>query len=249
MNNREVEPGDPPDVVITGCSRSGTKFMSQLLTNLGVVCGHERVFKIHPIAWGYSLEALFARHPDAEGDASFLAAPFVDELPDKCVVLHQIRDPIEVIRSHMGIGFFADPYVPSMYLAENHPDFVAVVRRFSPEIFLEPDELARCMRYWVSWNQLVQRAELNPRRKYLRYRVEALDAVLLKRVMRFFDMEVEDRELRRALQSVSTKTNSRVREESVSWERIPWSHTKSDLSRLAAQYGYPTLGGPIEQPR
>src|SRR5688572_3312018 len=165
--------------VVAGCSRSGTTYMAKLMSALGFPCGHERIFNIWRICrigdFSEPMVAFF--EPDSkQGDASFLSIPYLGELPDKTVVLHQIRNPLEVIRSHMGIRFFADPYQPSMYLAKEHLQILNFLRTHRPEILEAETEVGRCMRYWYHWNKMAELAEHFPSLRYIRYRVEDVDA-------------------------------------------------------------------------
>ena len=227
--------------IVTGCSRSGTTYMSALLSELGLACGHERVFNIFPVMElkpPFDFATLFG---DKDGDSSFLAAPYVNELPAGSVVLHQIRHPVHVIRSHMGIRYFAPDYQPSIYLADNHPDFLDVIRRHCPQIFVDADELRRTMRYWILWNKMVQEASTALHVRYLRYRVEELDLPLLLRILELLRVDVPEETVTQALAMVSQSTNARLRDDAVSWEALPDGRLKSAIAQLAASYGYDDL--------
>ena len=183
--------------VVTGCARSGTGYTARLLTDLGVPCDHEALFTPYTERFdGFS---------GTRGDSSWLAVPFIDQLPAGTVVLHQVRHPKAVVSSLLGIRFFADDRTPvardwrsRWQVARAHglreiaarfataegrsrarrrrSDFVAFVRRHCPEVFAEADEAARAARYWVAWNLAAARAADRPDLVYLRYRVEDLDA-------------------------------------------------------------------------
>lgn len=66
-----------PRVVITGCARSGTKYMSRVLKRHGLDVEHERVGSDGTVDWKW--------------------APLVD--PAGVMVLHQVRHPLKVIAS------------------------------------------------------------------------------------------------------------------------------------------------------
>lgn len=224
--------------IVTGCSRSGTNYMSSLLSALGLACGHERVFNIFPVIQlrpPFDFMALFA---DKDGDSSFLAVPYVKALPPGSLVLHQVRHPVHVIRSHMGIRYLAPDYQPSMYLADNHPDFLDVIRRHCPEIFADEDELRRTMRYWVLWNKMAQEASAAPNVRYLRYRVEGLDLPLLERILELLRVDISEETVAQVLATISRSTNARLRDDAVSWGSLPEGRLKSDIAQLAADYGY-----------
>lgn len=226
--------------VVTGCSRSGTTYMARLLSAVGYECGHERVFNIFRVrdADDEAGVRLALAEPKRPGDSSFLAAPFLQQLPRGALVLHQLREPLEVIRSHMGIRFFADPHRPSMYLADNHEDFLDVIRRHCPSVLRQPSEIERCMDFWVRWNRLAQRAEGLPSVRYLRYRLEDVDARLLQTIVARLGGELDDRAAERALAGVSRSTNSRPRDDAVCWQRLPSGPLKDAVRELGVAYGY-----------
>lgn len=220
-----------PFVVVTGCSRSGTGYTSRLLTALGVDVGHERVFNIHRVIDGWRPDLL--DEADADGDSSFLAAPFVDRLPPGTVVLHQLRHPVAVVRSHLGIRFFREPVTPSIWLADEHEDFLTVVTRYAPRVGSSADELVRAVRYWVAWNRLVERVADDC--VYLRYRVEDLDLDLLARIASLLGRRHDTRSLTRALRSVPRRVNHRRRDTRVRASQV-WSFR--ELRETARRYGY-----------
>ena len=224
--------------IVTGCSRSGTGYISELLSAIGFECGHERIFNIHRVLDLEKLSDNFVDFPKKHGDSSHLAVPFLKDLPNGTVVLHQVRHPVPVIRSHMGIRYFANPYQPSMYLADNHPDFLKFIARHCPDVFEDGDELKRCMRYWVLWNRLAQRAEQIDGLRYLRYKVESISRPLIRQIFTLLGSECNNDIIDNALSSVSRSTNTRLRDFSVSWETIPEGNTKETVKQLAIEYGY-----------
>lgn len=223
--------------VVTGCSRSGTGYAARLFSELGIPCGHEALFNVHRLRPGGS-----APPPDYSrwaGEASFLAAPFLEALPRETLVLHQLRNPLDVVRSHMGIRFFADRREPSIHLAENHADFLHVIRRSAPDVFLERDECTRCAVYWVRWNQIVERSARRARLDYVRYRLEDLDAPLLETLLARMGAEVTRDRIEDVLSRVPHDVNHRSRDESVTFDRVRTGSSRKALCALARRYGYP----------
>jgi hypothetical protein len=233
-----------PKFVVIGCSRSGTKYMATLLSAVGYAVRHEQVFNPWPCRPNGPTDH-FAGFPDVDGDSSFMAVPFLEDLPSATVVLHQLRDPIVVIRSHLGIRFFADHYQPSEYLAWHHPHYLRLIQQHCPRIFAAPDELTRCIRYWVMWNRMAQRAQQINGLRYLRYRVEALDQRLLRMIITLLGGDHPDEVLDAALASVPRSTNTRLRDESISWDTLPEGDDKDALKDLASAYGYPVPAGAL----
>lgn len=222
--------------LITGCSRSGTQYAARLWSALGVPCGHESLFNIFSLRPGDPAPRL--GDPSWVGDSSFLAVPFLETLPPGTVVLHQLRQPLDVIRSHVGIHFFSALGEGSPYLAENHRDFLGVIERCCPEIFLERDECARCARYWVRWNQLAERAGKIPGLDYLRYRVEDLDRRFLERVLARIGIAVPRERIEAALRAVPHDENHRPRDESIALAQIRPGALRDAFCELSRRYGY-----------
>jgi hypothetical protein len=238
-NNRSVT-----RFVIAGCSRSGTTYMAKLMSELGFPCGHERIFNIWRICniENFSDPMTAFRDPDAkQGDASFLSIPYLDQLPAGTVVLHQIRNPLKVIQSHMGIRFFADPYVPSMNLAEEHPQILNFIRVHCAKIMEADTEIGRCMRYWYLWNRFAERARHNPSLIYMQYRVEDIDIALLGNIIQKIAPDFRTDKYPEVLQSISKRTNTRARDDSWTLNRLPSGKDKDQVIETARSYGYQAL--------
>ena len=205
--------------VVTGCPRSGTGYTAQLFRALGISCGHEAVFGRRqglgrePIDWSKFV-----------GDSSWLAVPC---LPlDGVIVLHQVRDPLEFVRSLVGIRFLEDPDPPPPR-REQFVEFVEVVRRHAPEVFEPETQVERAALLWETWNR---RAETHAT---ITYRLEDLDEELLVRLGRLLELPIHEDAARLALATVSRRVNRRPREESVSYATV--APTVADL---ATRYGY-----------
>jgi hypothetical protein len=87
------------DFVVTGTPRSGTSYMSSLLNALGYDCSHERCFDPWHITFA-------EERPDDRiwGDSSWLAVPYLGDLPDTTKIVHVVRDPVHAINSILGTG-------------------------------------------------------------------------------------------------------------------------------------------------
>ena len=207
-------------IVVTGCGRSGTGYAAALLSALEIECGHERVFTPETQVAPRDLGGLTA-------DASWLAAPFLSDLPDGAVVLHQVRDPVAVVASLLGIRFFSHPrrapistrMTDGVELARRaivrkrrrpiRRDFVRFIQRHEPVILEPHTELERTVTYWVRWNMMIER--LVGSRPYLRYRVEDMDARLVGRILGLAGVSRSADAIERVLASVPTSINSRRR--------------------------------------
>lgn len=153
----------PVRFAVTGSGRCGTTFMSRLLDNAGVKCGHEDVFHIgtvtrdEPPAWnGYAAAS------------SWMA---VRHLPLDVPVVLVTRHPLAVVRSYVEIGYF------DHHDADN-PCHEAS-RRICPDMYAESTPQDRALHMWIHWNETaLAHAEL-------RFQIERLDAACLERLLRW----------------------------------------------------------------
>jgi hypothetical protein len=200
--------------IVTGCPRSGTRFAATLFSALGIRCGHEDVFGPDqglgdlPVEWnGY------------DADSSWHAVPF---LPlDDVVVLHQVRHPLEVIRSIAGIRFLARADLPNKA--------TRAVRRNAPEIFEPESEAERAATMWRIWNEKAEEHAT------FTYRLEDIDAVLVSHLCGLVGLDVSNDQVERALRDTPKNVNARDRDETVSWEQVA-----ALLPELPSHYGYDT---------
>lgn len=251
--------------VVTGCPRSGTHYLSEVLARVGLVCRHEAVFG--PKQRGF--EGFGAAH----GDSSWLAVPFLAQLPPDSIVLHQVRHPLDVVRSLLGIGFLEDvsAWREGLYGARASlrwrartllsgplglppsdigPRPLAAFRRFviehEPEVFAERSPAERALRLWVSWNIATTTTSAGSVSSagYRRYRVEDLDAGLLVELLADIGLPVSLPQAALALDTASREKNSRQRAD-IAWADLPAGPARRAAEALATDYGYPlsrTLG-------
>lgn len=95
------------ELIVTGTGRCGTGYAAKMLTACGLPTGHKDL---------YNPKVLYAGAPETTagmpGESSWLAAPDVPVLPQRIKVVHIVRDPLEVVRSMVGIGWLDSPYSP-----------------------------------------------------------------------------------------------------------------------------------------
>lgn len=235
--------------MVTGSGRSGTGYTAALLSAAGIHCGHEALFQPRTRSV-----------PDFgtwDGDASWLAAPFLDRLPPGTPVVHQVRDPVEVVTSWVGLRFlstrgpysFRRPSGPprlvwhevksrverasgrSVFVARDYERFVA---RHTPWVVEPRTTLDRCVRYWIAWNELVEAAATRRGLPYLRVQLEELRdryAELLGFLGRDPATPFPG--------AVPETTNARPHHDLVTREQLRTAADFSRLSSLAVRYGYP----------
>jgi hypothetical protein len=241
--------------VVTGCPRSGTHYLSEVLTRVGLLCRHEAVF-------GPQARS-FVGFGGAHGDSSWLAVPFLDQLPPRAVVLHQTRHPLEVVQSLLGIGFLEDVAAWRQGLeglrasarwharavlagpldlpnSDLGPRPLADFRRFvvehAPEVFDEQTPAERALRLWVIWNTAAA-GNSHGLAGYRRYRIEDLDGALLRDLLLCVGLPVTVEQATLALSTASREMNSR-RRVNIRWEELPAGPARTAAEALATEYDY-----------
>jgi hypothetical protein len=187
-------------------------YTASLFAALGARLGHEQVFGF-PAALGMQ----DVSWNGWEADVSWLAVPFLP-LADT-VVIHQLRDPLEFVRSVVGFRFLSDERAEL--------DAPQVVRRNAPEVYEPATEVERGATLWRIWNERAA-----PHADF-RYRLEDLDVELLLSLCRLVELDVGEEEAARVLDTTAKDINRRRRNESVSWEDI-----EPVLGEAAIRYGY-----------
>lgn len=125
-------------LLITGCGRSGTKWMADCLKHVGVECGHE-------VVWN---ENRYNRDMDWVAESSAYAAPYTEALKaseDDLHIVHLVRNPLHFIESAVWRGGVLKR---SRYAA-----------RWIPELTRIRDKVKQAAYYWVKWNKLVHAHE------------------------------------------------------------------------------------------
>lgn len=123
----------PKLLLVTGCSRSGTTYISQLLTEAGLPIGHEKM-KVFGIS-------------DWEMAVDHDRAPWGPTAKKYCFkhIFHQVREPLACIQS--------------IYSSELAPSWV-FIQRHVPEINPYDSLLVMSAKYWYYWNLIAEsRAE------------------------------------------------------------------------------------------
>jgi hypothetical protein len=162
-------------------------------------------------------------------DLSWLAAPYLATLPEGTLVLHQVREPVAVVRSFLRIRLFEGKSTWKRF-AEAHAPSVAT-----------GTPLERCVKYWLEWNKLCQSASAAPQLEYRRHRLEDVGEELLAELCRALDEPRELSAIRAALLCVPRDTNtsgSKHQDGSVTWSNLPRGAWSADLEELAGRYGY-----------
>ena len=169
--------------LITGCGRSGTLYLSEILKFAGESCGHETAFDV------------FGQHQSPHDfESSWYAVPFLSQLKPGTPILHLVRDPYKVISSFYRIGLLSTLPFRHVTYGHNaiHPRawmlsrkkvrarwrFVIQHRHYLHQhlnIWNETDEVQRLVDYWLLWNKKVETESTRLCLPYLRVRIEDIN--------------------------------------------------------------------------
>jgi hypothetical protein len=195
-----------------------------------VPCGHERVFQPPNIE-----REDYVWPSNVPGESSWLGAPYIKYLPKGALVLHQVREPVAVIRSFLRIRFFE---TPSPYLK--------FAQRCQPDLS-QGEAIERCMKYWLGWNRLAELGAHIEGLRYFRYRLEDIDAVLLQQILAMIGYDCDPERVARAVDQRPRDYNTRGTKQydgAVRWEMLPGGRLLDAMVELAARYGYRRDGIP-----
>lgn len=194
-----------PQAVIVACPRSGTGYVAQVVNAAGVPCGHESVFGLDGYGdWG-----------TLRCDVSWLAAPL---LPAESVrVAHQIRNPLRVVRSLVGIRWGSS--------------FREFAERNLPELAAAQSPTEWAVRLWCGWVEMCERHAVAT------WRVEDLarNHVAADAVGRH--VGADGNAIRSAARATATNVNARPHREQADLADVP-DDVFSRLADIASYYGY-----------
>jgi hypothetical protein len=201
-----------PEFVIVGTGRSGTGYISEVLTKAGIRTGHE--------GWW---------NPDGRrksrlvGDASWLAVFQLDEYRGK--VFHQVRDPIKVISSLASVDFAT---------ARREEPWAAYRSGYIGGLSDDPvSDAMRAVDVWIA--KISGMAERT-------WRLEDVDERLLHEISARIGRSLNPRRVRRAMADVGSDVNSKVGRSKVTleldWDDLPNGPLKDRVLIHAESFGY-----------
>ena len=144
MPIRTKVPGKRPiDFVVVGFGRSGFKYMSTVLSKLGVKAGHE-------LSFSHNRQTDHRDTTETWGDVSWLATPYIAQLPETTTILWQTRDPIKVLDSCLpGKGSLVGK-------ARASGPYARFVARHLPNLEGE-DEKERILYWYCHWFDMIRK--------------------------------------------------------------------------------------------
>ncbi len=237
--------------VVASLPRSGTKYISKVLSDLGLNCAHEGHFTYR------KCELELESGPEVWGDASWMSVPYIDKLPPGTVVFHQIRDPIKVLNSNLppgGDSYFrtwdehaglpSDPLynkpIPwKRFIWEHTQDWVWPGGT-SPGIE-GPGEIARLIHWWLNWNLWIEYATL--RRNdllYIRYRLEDMTPDLLRDIASIIqpDAPLSPRASRDKCAGILSSTSTTLNRHRTPNDKVTVEMLPPAAQLLTYRYGY-----------
>lgn len=117
-------------LLITGCARSGTMFMSRLMLRSGIDAPHESMGGDGIVSWLMAVDAEKAPWGPGRHNYTF------DH------IFHQVRNPLKSVNS--------------IYNSESNESWRYICKNM-PEISMKADLLTRSVQYWVYWNLHIEK--------------------------------------------------------------------------------------------
>ncbi len=219
--------------LITGCGRSGTTYMARLLNNLGIRTAHEEYWSA---SVGMRESVRFTgwlASTATSGEVSGLAVPALAHEDNTVgsilkeqgvVVFHQVRNPVAVIASLMGLRNFHPENRWLTNIKFNH--------RWLPILDQESEPLRRCMFYWTYWNEMLLGYD---------YPVCQIEDThnSVKQILAGIEEVREDSQIDEAMTAIDERAwNGGARDTSVSWRTLPAGPLKEQFLRVAHACGY-----------
>lgn len=202
--------------VVTGCGRSGTKYVSHLLTAAGLDCGHEDVFN----AWPGGRPPSGWRQTDLDGDSSYIAAPWTPDLRHELTVVHLVRAPLDHIRSVVGCSHVANGDAPWVRFIDSQ---IQLLRHHRGPV--------RAAAYWLRWNRLVDG------NSHLFWRLHEIDEAHVKELADRIGASLDPERITEAVERTSKRLNHRRRDESVTLDDL--GPLRDQVVEQAERYGLP----------
>lgn len=231
--------------VITGTGRCGTLFLSRLLTSLDIPCTHEGIFT--PEGYRKAVAILKSnkiRNSLCSGgkclinpvaDASYMAAPFIDQLDS--TIIHAVRDPILVINSFLeGFKYFLSgnlygktkewqyEYPPG---ADPQFQYHKFIYTYCPELMKPMLPVLRACLYYTQWNKMIEEKS----NKYFFFRIEDPIDNLIDFLNVPKKQPYNDTSANKVNYEIKYKLND-----------IPEGTIKRDFIEMGSRYGYFRIG-------
>lgn len=124
-NQELIEVKDNKFLLITGCARSGTTYITEVLKQAGLQVEHEFLAKDGCVSWLMAVDSDYAPWGPPDNGIYFEH------------IFHQVRHPLLVISS--------------VYTTEPKQSWDFICKHI-PEIHSKDDHVVKCAKYWYYWN-------------------------------------------------------------------------------------------------
>ena len=194
-------------LVVACTPRTGSTYLYQLLRHLGIGAGHEVVYTtVEPQPWALR-----------RAEVSWMATPHLERFQG--TVAHLVRNPLDVLNSFLGIGFF--------HQLDAHIAWTEYIRRQGIRLD-EDDPVGSAQRFIIEWNRQIEPWAAK------RIKVEDVGVDEIRWLMLQLDSRPPVQTIRWALDGVDKKTNSRTK------ATLGWDACTPAFRRFAREYGYDT---------
>jgi len=192
--------------IITGCGRSGTKYTTELLTELGVKCSHEKIFPdITDSNKGILLRPFYKmglckikwNFPPL-GEAAWEATPFLRYISDDVVIFHQVRNPISFIKSRYTKGMTYKG--TRKHVKTNHNPYEYENLSFESQILYWAS-------FWIEWNKMSLKN--SSKKKYYQYKIEDLNDKVLAHMFSALNIQIKEEIIKEKIKKLSKNINTR----------------------------------------
>ncbi len=211
--------------VVTGCPHSGTRYMAKVLAEARIPVLHETLINC-------SQALLRPNYFDIQAEVSWFAPGWFHKFPDDIMILHQVRDPIEVMNSLIARCVLQpSKSVNTYWLYE-------VSKSLGFQHIYDMSMPARAMLFWYHWNKIIENFGLPGNRYYHRYRIEYFSFSVTRAasyVLAWFP-QCFDRFLLHMAMNKVPRDFPRVTDEKL--VSITWSMLPDKVRGLAERYGY-----------
>lgn len=201
-----------PEVAIIGTGRSGTGFIADAMSLLGIQFGHEGYWNVFG-----------TRAPGMLGDSSWIATNYMDDYAGK--VWHQVRHPLHVINSLIGNELF-------------EADAPGWVKPFEEErkrwagYETDDDVLVKALRVVAHWWTVADKHATRT------WRLEDMTPGLLVELCAELGRDVDLQTARSVIERLGTGVNKHVHRVTITWDDLPDNDDKFLIEEMAAQFGY-----------
>lgn len=145
--------------VVTGTGRCGTGYMSKILTEAGLPCGHEAIYNFNGVNESNYLI----------GDSSWMAVPHLSKLAGtNTKVIHIYRNPLKVFRSWL----FDQNNIISLNYTNTKSNYNHYLLKHYPDIGNEENQVDKAVLYYLQCNNSIYEACDAGDIDYIEFKVE-----------------------------------------------------------------------------